>query len=188
MKWRSGKKMEDRREPLLELGFEAKQWRWWKRGLDMEEAKLQLLFSLPLILTNVFYYMISLVSVMFAGHLGELELAAATLASTLASVTGFAFMVPLSLFLSDFVIWWNGSFSSLIYADKRWKIGRNWKKLSLQRLETHLSSSSLIIGIQCFFSIKIRMKMVVLCQKMEGNCLFLLRQWINIWLCKNSCQ
>ncbi|XP_022984411.1 protein DETOXIFICATION 18-like isoform X1 [Cucurbita maxima] len=88
--------MEDRREPLLELGFEAKQWRWWKRGLDMEEAKLQLLFSLPLILTNVFYYMISLVSVMFAGHLGELELAAATLASTLASVTGFAFMTGLS--------------------------------------------------------------------------------------------
>ncbi|XP_038903838.1 protein DETOXIFICATION 18-like [Benincasa hispida] len=84
--------MDDCREPLLEL----KEGRWWKRVLEMEEAKLQLLFSLPLILTNVFYYLITLVSVMFAGHLGELELAAATLANTLASVTGFAFMTGLS--------------------------------------------------------------------------------------------
>uniref|UniRef100_A0A9I9DIX9 Protein DETOXIFICATION n=1 Tax=Cucumis melo TaxID=3656 RepID=A0A9I9DIX9_CUCME len=85
--------MEDCREPLLELsGFEGNKKRWWKKVLDMEESKLQLLFSLPLILTNVFYYMITLVSVMFAGHLGELELAAATLANTLASVTGFALM------------------------------------------------------------------------------------------------
>lgn len=85
--------MEDCREPLLELGdFEANEGRWWKRVFEMEEVKLQLLFSLPLIFTNVFYYMITLVSVMFAGHLGELELAAATLANTLASVTGFSFM------------------------------------------------------------------------------------------------
>jgi MATE family multidrug resistance protein len=61
--------------------------------LDVEEAKNQILFSLPMILTNVFYYLITLVSVMFAGHLGELELAGATLANSWAMVTGFAFMV-----------------------------------------------------------------------------------------------
>ncbi|KAB1995620.1 hypothetical protein ES319_D13G172800v1 [Gossypium barbadense] len=64
--------------------------------LDVEEAKTQILFSLPMILTNVFYYAIALVSVMFAGHLGELDLAGATLANSWANVTGYAFMLGLS--------------------------------------------------------------------------------------------
>lgn len=68
--------------------------RWWKRVLDMEESKKQLLLSLPMILTNVFYYLIPLISVMFAGHLGQHQLAAATLANSWATVTGFDFMVP----------------------------------------------------------------------------------------------
>ncbi|PKI37648.1 hypothetical protein CRG98_041941 [Punica granatum] len=46
-----------------------------------------------MILTNLFRYSITLTSVMFAGHLGELELAGATLANSWATVTGFAFMV-----------------------------------------------------------------------------------------------
>ncbi|XWS11010.1 hypothetical protein CRYUN_Cryun38cG0047000 [Craigia yunnanensis] len=70
---------------------------WWRKNvLDLEEAKNQVFLSLPLILTNVFYYSITLVSVMFAGHLGELELAGATLANSWATVTGFAFMTGLS--------------------------------------------------------------------------------------------
>lgn len=78
--------------------------RWrrrWERVLDLEEAKKQVLFGLPMVLTNVFYYSITLVSVMFAGHLGDLELAGATLANSWAFVMGFAFMVtPLISFLS----------------------------------------------------------------------------------------
>ncbi|KAK0601666.1 hypothetical protein LWI29_026212 [Acer saccharum] len=68
---------------------------WWRKVLvfDVEGAKNQVLFSLPMILTNVFYYSIPLVSVMFAGHLGHLQLAGATLANSWATVTGFAFMV-----------------------------------------------------------------------------------------------
>nr|TYH74556.1 hypothetical protein ES332_D05G407100v1 [Gossypium tomentosum] len=66
--------------------------RWWKNVLDLEEAKKQVLFSLPMIVTNVVYFSIPLVSVMFAGHLGELQLAGATLANSWATVTGFAFM------------------------------------------------------------------------------------------------
>ncbi|KAK1580863.1 hypothetical protein Q3G72_000814 [Acer saccharum] len=67
---------------------------WWRKVLvlDVEEAKNQVLFSLPMILTNVFYYAIPLVSVEFAGHLGHLELAGATLANSWATVTVFAFM------------------------------------------------------------------------------------------------
>ncbi|TYI84881.1 hypothetical protein E1A91_D05G398300v1 [Gossypium mustelinum] len=70
--------------------------RWWKHVLDLEEAKKQVLFSLPMIVTNVVYFSITLVSVMFAGHLGELQLAGATLANSWATVTGFAFMTGLS--------------------------------------------------------------------------------------------
>ncbi|KAB2032623.1 hypothetical protein ES319_D05G387100v1 [Gossypium barbadense] len=70
--------------------------RWWKHVLDLEEAKKQVLFSLPMIVTNVVYYSITLVSVMFADHLGELQLAGATLANSWATVTGFAFMTGLS--------------------------------------------------------------------------------------------
>lgn len=43
----------------------------WRKVCDMEEAKNQLLFSLPMILTNLSYYAITLVSVMVAGHLGQ---------------------------------------------------------------------------------------------------------------------
>ncbi|KAK0602304.1 hypothetical protein LWI29_032125 [Acer saccharum] len=70
---------------------------WWRKVLvlDVEEAKNQVLFSLPMILTNVFYYAIPLVSVVIAGHLGHLELAGATLANSWATVTVFTFMVYL---------------------------------------------------------------------------------------------
>ncbi|KAJ4847418.1 Protein DETOXIFICATION 19 [Turnera subulata] len=90
--------------PLLEVegGGESdnkggrRWWWWWKKVVDVEEAKDQILFSLPMILTNVCFYLITLASVMFAGHLGELELAGSTLANSWATVTGFAFMVGLS--------------------------------------------------------------------------------------------
>ncbi|KAK4754467.1 hypothetical protein SAY87_002571 [Trapa incisa] len=67
---------------------------WWR--FDAGEAKRQVQFSLPMILTNTFYYAIRLVSVMIAGHLGELELAGATLANCWSTVTGFALLIGLS--------------------------------------------------------------------------------------------
>ena len=82
--------------------------------LDVVEAKNQLLFSLPMILTNVFYYLITLISVMFAGHLGELELAGATLANSWAVVTGLAVMVTLSIMFMSFI-----SFIYLVFLQQR---------------------------------------------------------------------
>ncbi|KAK6230606.1 hypothetical protein QUC31_002124 [Theobroma cacao] len=76
--------------------FEEGKGRWWRRVLDWEEASNQVFLSLPMIVCNVSYFSITLISVMFAGHLGELELAGATLANSWASVTGFAFMLGLS--------------------------------------------------------------------------------------------
>ncbi|KAL3848624.1 hypothetical protein ACJIZ3_010506 [Penstemon smallii] len=63
---------------------------------DMKEAKHQVLFAVPMILTNVFYYFIPLVSVMFASHLGDIQLAGSNLANSWAAVSGFALMVGLS--------------------------------------------------------------------------------------------
>ncbi|XP_019154152.1 PREDICTED: protein DETOXIFICATION 18-like [Ipomoea nil] len=70
--------------------------RWWKRAMDLEEAKHQILFALPMILTNASFEFILLVSVMFSGHLGDLPLAASNLANSWAFVTGLSFMIGLS--------------------------------------------------------------------------------------------
>nr|WDY35014.1 multidrug toxin excretion transporter MATE 4 [Diospyros kaki] len=91
-------------DPLLHYkynhgsGEEDGRWRRsrWNKVLDVEEAKRQVLFSLPMILTSVSYYLIPVVAVMFAGHLGELQLAGANLANSWATVSGFAFMIGLS--------------------------------------------------------------------------------------------
>ena len=64
-----------------------------RRMIDLAEAKKQVLFSLPLIITNAALYFIPLVSVMFTGHIGEHELTAANLANSWASVTGLSLMV-----------------------------------------------------------------------------------------------
>ncbi|KAF7140015.1 hypothetical protein RHSIM_Rhsim06G0199800 [Rhododendron simsii] len=59
--------------------------RWWNKVVDLEEAKNQFLYFLPVIITNASYYLISVVAVMFAGHLGGLELAGSILALSWAS-------------------------------------------------------------------------------------------------------
>ena len=87
--------------PLLEElsgsnGGKAEE-KWWKKVVDVEEAKNQTCFAFPMILTNFFYFLITLVSVMFAGHLGQLQLAGATLANSWCTVSGIAFLVS-SLF------------------------------------------------------------------------------------------
>ncbi|XP_020271382.1 protein DETOXIFICATION 18-like [Asparagus officinalis] len=64
--------------------------------IDVKEAKTQLLLSVPMILTNMSYYAVTLASVMFAGHLGDLELAGATLGNSWGTVTGIALMTGLS--------------------------------------------------------------------------------------------
>ncbi|KAL8511304.1 hypothetical protein ACS0TY_017926 [Phlomoides rotata] len=69
---------------------------WLNKVVDVKEAWDQIIFSLPMILTSVAYYFILLISVMFAGHLGELELAGSNLANSTAGVTGFSLMVGLS--------------------------------------------------------------------------------------------
>ncbi|CAN0911188.1 Protein DETOXIFICATION 17 [Linum grandiflorum] len=59
----------------------------------LEEVKKQLWLAGPLVSVNLLTYMLQVVSVMFVGHLGELQLAGASLATSFASVTSITLLV-----------------------------------------------------------------------------------------------
>ncbi|WJX25604.1 Protein DETOXIFICATION 16 [Trifolium repens] len=58
----------------------------------VEEVKKQLWLSGPLISVTLLNFGINLISVMFVGHLGELSLSGASMATSFASVTGFSLL------------------------------------------------------------------------------------------------
>ncbi|GKV21291.1 hypothetical protein SLEP1_g31284 [Rubroshorea leprosula] len=64
----------------------------WKQSI-VKEVKKQLYLSGPLIAIGLFQYSLQLISITFVGHHGELALSAASLATSFASVTGFALIV-----------------------------------------------------------------------------------------------
>ncbi|EEE66440.1 hypothetical protein OsJ_22815 [Oryza sativa Japonica Group] len=76
---------------------ERRRRRWWWGWWDGEEAAGQLAFAAPMVATSMAYYAIPLVSVMYAGRLGELELAGATLGNSWGTVTGIALMPWLNI-------------------------------------------------------------------------------------------
>ncbi|XP_034571473.1 protein DETOXIFICATION 16 [Setaria viridis] len=61
-------------------------------GSAATEAKRLLRLAGPLVVSFILRNAVQMVSVMFVGHLGELPLAGASLASSLANVTGFSFL------------------------------------------------------------------------------------------------
>ena len=73
-------------------------------GWDWEEAAGQLAFAAPMVATSMAYYAIPLVSVMYAGRLGDLQLAAATLGNSWGTVTGIALMVIASIRIRHYII------------------------------------------------------------------------------------
>ncbi|KAK8519949.1 hypothetical protein V6N12_003915 [Hibiscus sabdariffa] len=70
--------------------------RCWTKVMDLAEAKVQILFAVPMVLCNVFLLLNHYGFRHVAGHLGDVELAGSTLANSWAIVTGFAFMTGLS--------------------------------------------------------------------------------------------
>uniref|UniRef100_A0ACD5XJN8 Uncharacterized protein n=1 Tax=Avena sativa TaxID=4498 RepID=A0ACD5XJN8_AVESA len=60
------------------------------------EAKKQVRLAVPLIVGCLLQNVIQMISVMFVGHLGELALASASMASSFAIVTGFSFLTGMS--------------------------------------------------------------------------------------------
>lgn len=59
----------------------------------VEEVKRQLWLAGPLICVSVSQSSLQLISIMFVGHLGELALSGASMATSFASVTGFILLV-----------------------------------------------------------------------------------------------
>jgi MATE family multidrug resistance protein len=57
------------------------------------EVKKQLSLAGPLVSVNLLINCLQVISVMFVGHLGELALSSASMATSFASVTGFSLLV-----------------------------------------------------------------------------------------------
>ncbi|XP_060670607.1 protein DETOXIFICATION 16-like isoform X2 [Ziziphus jujuba] len=66
------------------------------RSEILEEVKKQLWLAGPLISVSLLIYSLQMISVMFVGHLGELSLSGASMATSFASVTGFSLLMGLS--------------------------------------------------------------------------------------------
>jgi MATE family multidrug resistance protein len=65
-------------------------------GLVVTEVRKQLYLAGPLIVAWLLQNFVRMVSVMFVGHLGELALSSASIATSFANVTGFILMVNCS--------------------------------------------------------------------------------------------
>lgn len=59
----------------------------------LKEVKRQILLAGPLFSVGLLQYCLQIISLMFVGHLGELTLAAASMATSFVSVTGFSLLV-----------------------------------------------------------------------------------------------
>nr|QEY08343.1 MATE efflux family protein member 5b [Crocus sativus] len=66
-----------------------------EEGKVMAEVKKQLWLGGPLIATSLLQTILRVISVMFVGHLGELALSGASMATSFAGVTGFSLMIGL---------------------------------------------------------------------------------------------
>ncbi|KAF8692511.1 hypothetical protein HU200_039611 [Digitaria exilis] len=85
------------REPLLRPADDL-----YRRGLATAEAKRLVRLAGPMIASCLLQNVVNMVSLMFVGHLGELPLAGASLANSVASVTGLSIIVrPLTILLSS---------------------------------------------------------------------------------------
>ncbi|KAK7271209.1 hypothetical protein RJT34_26917 [Clitoria ternatea] len=68
----------------------------------VEEVRKQLWLSGPLISVTLLNFCLTLISVMFVGHLGELPLSGASMATSFASVTGFSLLQGMASALDTF--------------------------------------------------------------------------------------
>ncbi|KMZ74621.1 MATE efflux family protein [Zostera marina] len=67
-----------------------------RKNLISSEIKKQVRLAGPIIIINVFLSLLQIISIMFVGHLGEVQLSGASLATSMAGVTGFSPMVGLA--------------------------------------------------------------------------------------------
>ncbi|XP_071907727.1 protein DETOXIFICATION 16-like [Coffea arabica] len=96
--------MPDLETPLIsdsqEKGIELKGL--FSKDDILAEAKKQLWLAGPLMFVNLLLTLIQTISVMFVGHVGELALSGASMATSFASVTGFSLLIGLCGALDTF--------------------------------------------------------------------------------------
>ncbi|XP_078157571.1 protein DETOXIFICATION 16-like isoform X5 [Carex rostrata] len=68
----------------------------------LDEVQKQLYLAGPLILVSLLQYSLQVISLMFAGHLGELSLSGASVATSFANVTGFSVLLGMGTALDTF--------------------------------------------------------------------------------------
>ncbi|CAK7344570.1 unnamed protein product [Dovyalis caffra] len=68
----------------------------------VEEMKKQLVLAGPLVTVNFLIFLLQVISVMFVGHLGELALSGASMATSFASVTGLSLLKGLASALETY--------------------------------------------------------------------------------------
>ncbi|KAM7268501.1 hypothetical protein ACFE04_010667 [Oxalis oulophora] len=73
-----------------------------KREDIVAEVKRQLMLAGPLVTVSFLIYFLQVISVMFVGHLGELALSGASMATSFASVTGFSLLKGMATALETF--------------------------------------------------------------------------------------
>ena len=78
---------------LAATGTDEKQRGGEEESSVLSEVKKHLYLAGPLVVGFLLQNMVQMVSVMFVGHLGELALASASLATSFAGVTGFSLLV-----------------------------------------------------------------------------------------------
>ncbi|KAK4763200.1 hypothetical protein SAY86_008968 [Trapa natans] len=72
------------------ISFQDERRRRFRREEIIDEAKRQLNLAGPLIGVSLLQYCLQVISLMYVGHLGELPLSGASMATSFASVTGFS--------------------------------------------------------------------------------------------------
>ncbi|XP_028120227.1 protein DETOXIFICATION 16-like [Camellia sinensis] len=70
--------------------------------INAEELKKQLQLAGPLVIVGFLQYSIQMISAVFLGHLGELPLSSATMATSFAGVTGYYFILGMASALETF--------------------------------------------------------------------------------------
>jgi MATE family multidrug resistance protein len=76
-------------------------WRDLRDGLFTAELKRLICFAAPMAAVVIAQFMLQIISMVMVGHLGNLSLASASLASSFCNVTGFSFIVCFLFLLSS---------------------------------------------------------------------------------------
>ncbi|XP_048134187.1 protein DETOXIFICATION 16-like isoform X2 [Rhodamnia argentea] len=74
----------------------------FKKDEIFSEMKQQLSLAGPLVSVNLMIYCLQVISLMFVGHLGELALSGASMATSFACVTGFSMLIGMASALDTF--------------------------------------------------------------------------------------